>query len=316
MPTLDKDKKPRLDENMNLHEIYTDLLREGVWSSSALARMRRKPMDSRYFITDEEGNVLNQGLKTKASIRAYFYDGAKMGGYLGGKIPKVVNVHDNKLDGKVTDQYFWKGKGGIDIDNPTAGSYSEIDPQYVKYKDELNEIGEGTSKPFPYKNKSFSDGRGFVYDIDGEVRSENGEFVLQEIPIRLNGNAISMIMDEDYTDKEILDFFGKNDGTTIKGFEVVFSQMRTTFLGGSSEFAEVNDRVFMFRLMATIKEILQDEFAKEDPDYMVYAPTKQGDEIAIDTGRHKLYNAFIKKAIPNAQMFYNKKDDEIIYKLK
>ena len=38
-----------------------------------------------------------------------------------------------------------------------------------------------------------------------------------------------------YTDKEILDFFGKNDGTTLKGFEVVFSQMRTTFLGGSSE---------------------------------------------------------------------------------
>ena len=68
--------------------------------------------------------------------------------------------------------------------------------------------------------------------------------------------------------------------------------------------------------MATIKIILQDEFAKADPDYIVYAPTKQGGEDAPDTGRHKLYSAFIKKAIPGAQMFYNKKDDEIIYKLK
>ena len=89
---------------------------------------------------------------------------------------------------------------------------------------------------------------------------------------------------------------------------------RKTLTG--NEFGTVDDRVFMFRLMATIKKILQDEFAKADPDYIVYAPTKQGMENAPETGRHKLYSAFIKKAIPGAQMFYNKKDDEIIYKLK
>ena len=119
-------------------------------------------------------------------------------------------------------------------------------------------------------------------------------------------------MDEDYTDEEILDFFGKNDGTMINGFEIIFSIKTLT----GNKFSTVDDRVFMFRLMATIKIILQDEFAKADPDYIVYAPTKQGGEDAPDTGRHKLYSAFIKKAIPGAQMFYNKKDDEIIYKLK
>ena len=41
----------------------------------------------------------------------------------------------------------------------------------------------------------------------------------------------------------------------------------------------------------------EDEFAKANPDYIVYAPTKQGDEIATYTGRHKLYSAFIKKRI-------------------
>ena len=175
----------------------------------------------------------------------------------------------------------------------------------------IPEIGEGSSKPFEFDKISKGD-RHFQYKIDGEVRTEDGKFVLQSIPILLTGRATSIIMDEDYTDEEILDFFGKNDGTMINGFEIVFNKKTRS----GNEFGTVDDRVFMFRLMATIKIILQDEFAKADPDYIVYAPTKQGDEIATDTGRHKLYSAFIKKAIPGAQMFYNKKDDEIIYKLK
>ena len=175
----------------------------------------------------------------------------------------------------------------------------------------IPEIGEGSSKPFEFDKISKGD-RHFQYKIDGEVRTEDRKFVLQSIPILLTGRATSIIMDEDYTDEEILDFFGKNDGTMINGFEIVFNKKTRS----GNEFGTVDDRVFMFRLMATIKIILQDEFAKADPDYIVYAPTKQGDEIATDTVRHKLYSAFIKKAIPGAQMFYNKKDDEILYKLK
>ena len=179
----------------------------------------------------------------------------------------------------------------------------------------IPEIGEGSSKPFEFDKISKGD-RHFQYKIDGEVRTEDGKFVLQSIPILLTGRATSIIMDEDYTDEEILDFFGKNDGTLINGFEIVFNKKPSKSYPTGNEFVTVDDRGFMFRLMVTIKVILQDEFAKADPDYIVYAPTKQGDEIATDTGRHKLYSAFIKKAIPGAQMFYNKKDDEIIYKLK
>ena len=175
----------------------------------------------------------------------------------------------------------------------------------------IPEIGEGSSKPFEFDKISKGD-RHFQYEIDGEVRTKDGKFVLQSIPILLTGRATSIIMDEDYTDEEILDFFGKNDGTMINGFEIVFNKKTRS----GNEFGTVDDRVFMFRLMATIKIILQDEFAKADPDYIVYAPTKQGMENAPETGRHRLYSAFIKKAIPGAQMFYNKKDDEIIYKLK
>ena len=187
----------------------------------------------------------------------------------------------------------------------------QIYKDIIKEAKLIPEIGEGSSKPFEFDKISKGD-RHFQYKIDGEVRTEDEKFVLQSIPILLTGRATSIIMDEDYTDKEILDFFGKNDGTLINGFEIVFN--RKTRSG--NEFGTVDDRVFMFRLMATIKVILQDEFAKADPEYIVYAPTKQGGEDAPDTGRHKLYSAFIKKAIPGAQMFYNKKDDEIIYKLK
>ena len=34
------------------------------------------------------------------------------------------------------------------------------------------------------------------------------------------------------------------------------------------------------------------------------------------TGRHRLYSAFIKKAFPNARVYVDRKEDEIVYKLK
>lgn len=186
----------------------------------------------------------------------------------------------------------------------------------------IPEIGEGSSKPFPYK-ETFRGGRGFSFEINGEVRNENGEFVLQEIPIRLQGAGfpIEVGYDDDFKQWDIdgnIDdvaqekgkFFNVNPGTTLKAIEITFSQVR------GNSFSEVNDRVFMFRLMATIKKILQDEFAKEEPDLIIYSPTKQGDEAVEKTGRHRLYSAFIKKAFPSARMFVDDQSEEIIYKLK
>ena len=184
----------------------------------------------------------------------------------------------------------------------------------------IPEIGDGSSKPFPYK-ESFrsSGGSNFAYIIDGEVRNENGEFVLQEIPIRLQGIGFKTMVDQEdgewtidgYDDNEKGKFLNVNPGTYLKGIEIIFSQLR------NDSFALVNDRVFMFRLMATIKKVLHEEFAKNgEPDILIYSPTKQGDEEADKTGRHRLYNAFIKKAFPNAKVYVDRKEDEITYKLK
>jgi len=183
----------------------------------------------------------------------------------------------------------------------------------------IPEIGEGSSQPFDY-NESFRSENNFAYIIDGEVRNENGEFVLQEIPIRLQGIGFNTTVDVDdsqdwtidgYEDIEKGKFLNVNPGTTLRGIEIIFALMR------GNSFAEVNDRVFMFRLMATIKKILNEEFAKNgEPDILIYSPTKQGDEAADKTGRHRLYNAFIKKAFPKARVYVDRKEDEITYKLK
>lgn len=182
----------------------------------------------------------------------------------------------------------------------------------------IPEIGDGSSQPFPYK-ESFRSENNFAYIIDGEVRNDNGEFVLQEIPIRLQGIGFKTYVNQEdgewtidgYDDNEKGKFLNVNPGTYLKGIEVIFSQLR------NDSFAPVNDRVFMFRLMATIKKILNEEFAKNgEPDILIYSPTKQGDEEADKTGRHRLYNAFIKKAFPKARVYVDRKEDEITYKLK
>ena len=185
----------------------------------------------------------------------------------------------------------------------------------------IPEIGDGSSQPF-YYNETFrsSLGSNFAYEIDGRVENEDGK-VLQLIPIRLQGIGFKTMVDVDdsgdwtidgYEDIEKGKFLNVNPGTYLTGIEVIFSQ-----IGRENSFAEVNDRVFMFRLMATIKKILNEEFAKNgEPDLLIYSPTKQGDEEADKTGRHRLYNAFIKKAFPKARVYVDRKEDEITYKLK
>ena len=74
----------------------------------------------------------------------------------------------------------------------------------------------------------------------------------------------------------------------------------------------------MFRLMATIKEILLAEIKKSGIQLLRYQPSKEDDELDLDatkTGRHKLYDLFIKKAFPNAKSYHHKELDHILYKL-
>ena len=173
----------------------------------------------------------------------------------------------------------------------------------------LNEVGEGTSEPFKYK-KNFERGKSFGYMIDGYVKSTNNKPDL-EVPIKLQG----LDYDQDIEDLEpdFIEFLsadGSDPEGTLNGIEVIFSH------ADRDTFALVNDVKFMFRLMATIKQILQKEFSSSMPDVLLYSPTKEGSEAIEDTGRHRLYKAFIQKAFPSARMFIDDRGEEIIFKLK
>ena len=124
-----------------------DYLEEAGWSKSALDKFNRKPMPGRYFISDENGNILEKGLKTNRSWVTYLHRHGKGSyGYLGGQKPKVVNIHDGKKNNEVVEQYYWvdkygKGNYSIDIDNPTAGKHNTIDPKLVNYKEIEKQLG-------------------------------------------------------------------------------------------------------------------------------------------------------------------------------
>ena len=133
------DKNEKGDITINGKPLLKFRLKEGVWSKSALAAMRRKPMPGRYFITDENGNVLERGLKTTSSVRSWFHnfrnDYSKV---------KVVNVHDQKKGSEVVQQYYWNYKPdrkGIYIEEPPSGKYGVIAQKYVKYKKIEKELG-------------------------------------------------------------------------------------------------------------------------------------------------------------------------------
>ena len=178
-------------------------------------------------------------------------------------------------------------------------------------EESLNEVGEGTSEPFSYEggNITFRKGGSFAYIINGEVRNEDGE---EKVPIKLQGIAYDERVDDDMEmDRpEFYEFLNEPKGTVLNGFEVIFSH------AGDSSFGLVNDVKFMFRLMSTIKEILQKEFASNMPNLLIYSPNKKGSEQIEDTGRHRLYKAFISKAFPKAKMFTDDRSEEIIFKLK
>jgi len=200
--------------------------------------------------------------------------------------------------------------------NPSYDNVDPVDfkntPKDIKMKSleeiyteiRLREVGEGTSEPFKYK-KNFEGGDAFGYIIDGVAGDDKSPIKLQGITYK---ERVSDDMEMDRP--EFYEFVNEPDGTVLDGIEVIFSH------AADSGFGLVNDVKFMFRLMSTIKGILQKEFASNMPNLLIYSPNKKGSEQIEDTGRHRLYKAFIKKAFPKAEMFIDDQGEEIVFKLK
>ena len=209
---------------------------------------------------------------------------------------------------KVTLNPSYDNVDPVDFKNsPKDTKMKSLEEIYTEIR--LREVGEGTSEPFKYK-KNFERGDSFGYLIDGYII--DGPTGDEKIPIKLQGITYKeRVSDDMEMDRpEFYEFVNEPNGTVLDGIEIIFSH------AGDSSFGLVNDVKFMFRLMSTIKEILQKEFASNMPNLLIYSPNKKGSEQIEDTGRHRLYKAFISKAFPKAEMFIDDQGEEIIFKLK
>jgi len=209
---------------------------------------------------------------------------------------------------KVTLNPSYDNVDPVDFKNsPKDTKMKSLEEIYTEIR--LREVGEGTSEPFKYK-KNFERGGSFGYLIDGYII--DGPTGDEKIPIKLQGITYKeRVSDDMEMDRpEFYEFVNEPNGTVLDGIEIIFSH------AGDSSFGLVNDVKFMFRLMSTIKEILQKEFASNMPNLLIYSPNKKGSEQIEDTGRHRLYKAFISKAFPKAEMFIDDQGEEIIFKLK
>ena len=209
---------------------------------------------------------------------------------------------------KVTLNPSYDNVDPVDFKNsPKDTKMKSLEEIYTEIR--LREVGEGTSEPFEYK-KNFERGDSFGYLIDGYII--DGPTGDEKIPIKLQGITYKeRVSDDMEMDRpEFYEFVNEPNGTVLDGIEIIFSH------AGDSSFGLVNDVKFMFRLMSTIKEILQKEFSSNMPNLLIYSPNKKGSEQIEDTGRHRLYTAFIKKAFPKAEMFIDDQGEEIVFKLK
>lgn len=164
----------------------------------------------------------------------------------------------------------------------------------------LREIGEGSSKPFDYRTqlkRRVIQVRGgtdtetitekWSYSIDAYIEKDNQrepvDIILEihRFDMRPNGIDRVVLMIDFHRDDQMWDLH-------------------------STKYERVNSREYMFRLMSTIMKIIKKEVADDlDINTLAYYPVdddrKAGATDMAHSQRHKLYQAYIKKAFPGAK---------------
>jgi hypothetical protein len=190
----------------------------------------------------------------------------------------------------------------------------------------MNEVGEGTSQPFEYSLKDStvrtrSGKRGIEhsgvieYAIEATSKGENLEVILSVVS---SGNQTPRQAGRELGNKEIETYF--NDKPYVSIFNISFAINEPDI--GNTSVANygiiVNDKVYMFRLMATIKQILLSLIEKYQPDAISYSPEERPKEKFGDVtpARHNLYKRFIEKSLPVKKIVSSPKNDYYLFIIK
>ena len=263
-----KDREDILDLWKKRAKALSLPLNEGVWSKSALANMNRKSRDYRYFLTNENGDVIQDNLKTMSSVKKTLDMSRRWDGtFPGYGVPNIINVHDLQKDGKVVEQWNWGGKYG----SPRLPN--DIDPQYIKYNPEnLNEVGEANLQPYKWTEEEYD-------DIGIEVSFETDKGVEYSVQLQRNVYKFIPVLDVEFAAGVIDPNFG----------------------GGMSSKITIN-KGELFKVMSTIVDIIKYYINQTEAQGIVYAPSKKSGEEDTGNQRDNLYRAFIKKAIPGIEI--------------
>lgn len=170
------------------------------------------------------------------------------------------------------------------------------------YSQVLQEIGEGSSKPFEYTIEKDTPNLS-KYIIDGETSKGEKE------PIRLflmytefsDFGIEYLLKNPERTgyDEEFVDLVKKHKEKFTDGLNmvtIIFERVGDN----KGAFDDVNDTQFMFRLMATLKEILMGVIKQRNINVLDFNPSESSNKGDFGMGRYRLYKLFIKKAFPNA----------------
>ena len=144
-----------------------------------------------------------------------------------------------------------------------------LTPIVKEETEEINEVGEANLKPYKWKE---TDREGYFYYV--KFTTDSGT----QYEVDLENNI--------YRDKDLneMEAFDIEFGAKPKGSE------------GYSSHITVN-KGELYRVMATIADIIRYYVKKYNVKAITYSPAKKGNE-AFGTQRDKLYKAFIRKAMP------------------
>ena len=217
--------------------------------------------------------------------------------------PKEIYIDREALEWRLSDEE----KEELDKILPNRIEPKGIDEGRISLNKQLiSEIGEGNSQPFKF-NFLGKAGSKIGWHIEGKNSKGEDIDVILEITVY-----------EYEKDKGIpTQVFNQLSKDILRSASIDFRVDHGEEAPYHASYAEVNDKVYMYRLMATLRNILLQFIQENDIDIIEYVPVPKGTTAANSNkgeGRNKLYSLFIKNMFPNAKRINsNWYDDQNIY---
>lgn len=167
-----------------------------------------------------------------------------------------------------------------------------------KIRNIIQEIGEASSKPFEYHIKQGRKQIKIRGANDPETKTEQWSYSIDAYTEDKSGKRLPIEITLQFYR---FDHITKPEGTVILLFE--FFREGISF----PNYGRVNSRVYMFRIMSTVMNIIRKEIKSDDEiGILAYYPVdddrKNKVAVLLDTSnqRDRLYSAYIRKMFPNA----------------